>query len=161
MSRVLYGILLGTSLTAISQIACAQGFEGLYIGAKAGYNNSSAFGYTRSSKFAAGEAGYNVLISGHMLLGADLWGDDHRKSLTGRDWGGDAKLGYVDDSLLYYVKLGAAATHPGTRVHYGWGLEYKFSRHWGGLLEWTGDSLSKDSTTYQNNNLVLGATLHF
>lgn len=161
MSRVLYGILLGTSLMAVSQMACAQGFQGFYIGAKGGVNSSSVLSRSHSSTFAAGEAGYNFAVSGNWILGADVWADDHRESVTGRDSGLDAKLGYLDDSLMYYLKLGVAGTTPGKRVHYGWGLEFKFSRHWGGLVEWTGDTLSRGATVYQNNNVVAGITLHF
>lgn len=161
MKKMLYGIFMGASLIAVSQVACAEGFEGFYIGAKAGYNSSSAFGQTKSGGFVGGEAGYNAVVSPGMILGVDVWGDNHRNSVTGRDIGVDAKLGNVIDGTMYYVKLGVAGTHPGARVHYGLGLEHKFDRNWGGLVEWTGDSMSKDSTTYNNNNLVVGATYHF
>lgn len=158
MNKILCGLLLSGSLVGAAQ---ASGFEGFYVGAKAGYNDSSAFGQTKKSWFGGGEAGYNWVVSWNMVAGLDLWGDGHQKSVTGRDYGADFRLGNVNDAMMYYVKLGVAATHPGTRVHYGLGVEYKFDHHWGGLAEWTGDSMSKDATTYTNNNLVVGATFHF
>jgi outer membrane immunogenic protein len=83
------------------------------------------------------------------------------RSVTARDVGADVRLGSVLDGTMYYLKLGVAGTAPGTRVHYGLGLEHLFDAQWGGLLEWTGDVMSKDATLYRNNDLVAGLTLHF
>lgn len=161
MRKVLCGMFVSASMIALSQGAWANGFEGLYIGAKAGANDSSAFGQSKTSGFVGGEVGYNVAVSDGMIFGADAWGDNHTQSATARDIGVDAKLGNVVDTLMYYVKVGVAGTHPGTRVHYGLGLEYKADPNWGALLEWTGDTMSKDTTTYNNNNVVVGVTYHF
>jgi len=168
MKNILAGIFGGVALTAAAQIAQAAqpGFEGFYIGAKAGYNDSNTSGavsQTVGSGFVAGEAGYGWAVGENSVLGVDVWADGHKKSVTGRDYGADLKLGGVDydRKVQYYVKLGVAATHPGNRAHYGIGMEYKFDRRWGGLLEWTGDTKSKDAVNYFNNSYVAGVTYHF
>lgn len=164
--------LLGTAS------AGAGNFDGFYIGVKGGYNSSkksvTSNSTTSNSPYAGGEAGYNWVSSEHILMsqgimerdvvvfGVNLWADDHTKSVTGRDYGADFKLGAVQyNHTLYYVKLGVAGSNPGTRPHYGLGIEYSFTPHWGVLAEWTGDKDTKNGETLQNNDFVIGMNYHF
>ncbi len=144
--------------------AAGIGYQGFYLGAKAGVNDSSTSGAANQSvsrAFVGVEGGYGWLLSDTVLLGGDVWGDNHRKSVTGRDYGADVKVGNVENQVMYYIKLGVAATNPGDRLQYGIGLEYKYDLRLGVLVEWTGDSISKDNVNYRNNNYVVGLTYHF
>jgi hypothetical protein len=164
--------LLGTAS------AGAGSFDGFYIGAKAGGNSSkksdTSSSTTSNSAYFGGEAGYNWVSSENILksqgmmerdilvIGVDLWADDHTESVTGRDYGADFKLGAVqDNNILYYLKLGIAGSNPGTRAHYGLGIEYIFTPHWGTLVEWTEDKNTKNGETLQNDDYVIGVSYHF
>lgn len=155
--------LLASGSWFVAANANAGGFDGFYIGAKIAENHSWIAGAPDAGVgrgFVGGEAGYNYVRNG-LLLGGDVWGDNHRRSVTGRDLGVDFKLGHVDGNALYYIKLGAAGTHPGVRPHFGVGGEYKFSPDWGALAEITYDSTTKNSVTYTNSNYTVGVTYHF
>lgn len=142
----------------------ARGLEGFYVGAKAGYNDSSESGVVKFKEgrpFAGGEAGYNWIMSERVLMGVDLWFDDHKQTVTGRDYGADLKLGGLQDNFAYYAKLGVAETHPGARLHYGVGAENLIAPNWGATVEYTHDSISRGGITYANNKFFIGANYHF
>lgn len=164
MKRILAGVAVVFSVAAAQ--AADAGFKGFYVGAKLGYNdsNTSVTGSTNhGSAFLGAEAGYSWIVSDNSLLGFDVWGDDHKKSVSGRDYGMDMKLGSVDfdRNVMYYLKLGLAATYPGIRTHYGAGVEYKFRHQWGALAELTGDTKARSGVNYTNANFVAGLTYHF
>ncbi len=158
-------IIAGVSLVALMAAAQveAKGLEGFYVGAKVGDNDSSISGVPNQglgNGYVGVEAGFNYVLDG-LVLGAAVWGDGHRNSVTGRDWGVDLKLGGVREDTLYYVKLGVAETHPGARAHYGVGAEYKFAESWGALAELTYDAKTLNGAVYTNMNYVVGVTYHF
>lgn len=160
--KILLALIASTSFLLAAN-AGATGFDGGYVALKVGANVSSTSGVAdpgMGKSFAGGEAGYNYLQD-EFLIGVDVWADDHKRSVTGRDWGGDFKVGQVQANTLYYLKMGVAATNPGTRPHVGAGVEYKFARSWGALAEVTYDVKTRDGTTYTNWNYVAGVTYHF
>jgi len=148
---------------ALSGVASAQAseFEGGYLGGKIGYNTSKpTTDYTSNQAYVGAEAGYAWRM-GDVLLGLDGFADDHIKSITGRDLGADVKLGFASDKFMPYVKLGVAGTNPGARVHGGVGMEYKFSRHWSVVGEWSGDSKTVDMISQTNSNITIGLNYYF
>lgn len=162
MRKVMLALMASASLVVAADVKAA-GFDGFYLGAKVGDNDSQVTGVSNpglGNAYVGGEAGYNYSMGG-LLLGADVWGDNHTKSVTGRDWGVDMKLGSVQDATLYYIKLGVAETAPGARPHYGVGAEHKFTQNWGALAELTYDSKTLNAVTYTNVNYTVGATYHF
>lgn len=151
------------SLLAATQVE-AKGLEGFYVGAKLGYNDSSESGAANVSVargFIGGEAGYNWVKSERMLIGVDLWVDDHKQTVTNRDYGADLKLGGLQDNFVFYVKLGVAETHPGVRPHYGLGAEQMLGPNWGAMIEFTYDSITNGGINYTNNKYFIGANYHF
>ena len=142
--------------------ANAGEFDGPYIAAKLGYNKSTITNTASSTGdfYLAGEAGYTQPISQNTLVGIALWGDAHATSVTGYDYGADLKVGLVQNNVLYYAKLGGAATPPGSRAHYGLGAEYKLDKHLGLIGEWTADAKTVNSIKYKNNNVTVGLVIH-
>ena len=71
----------------------AGGFDGFYIAAKTGTNDSSTSGTYNDSKnsknsiFVGGELGCNWSIPGNTVIGADVRGDGHGSSVTEKDVG--------------------------------------------------------------------------
>ncbi|HEY5994375.1 MAG TPA: outer membrane beta-barrel protein [Gallionellaceae bacterium] len=163
MKKIIMGVAAVVSLIFAAQVE-ARGFDGFYVGAKAGYNDSSTSGSLVSKvgrPFLGVEAGYNWIMNDRILLGANVWGDDHKQTVTGRDYGVDLKVGGLKDNMLYYAKLGVAQTHPGSRPHYGLGAENVFDRHWGAVIEYAYDSTPKGGITYTNNKFMVGVNYHF
>ena len=148
---------------ALLSVASAQAseFEGGYLGGKIGYNtNNPATDNTSNEAYLGAEAGYAWRM-GDVLLGLDGYADDHIKSITGRDIGADVKLGFASDKFMPYVKLGVAGTNPGARAHGGVGMEYKFSRHWSIVGEWSGDSKAVNMINQTNSNISIGLNYYF
>jgi outer membrane immunogenic protein len=139
----------------------ASDFEGAYVGGKIGYNtNSPSSGSTSNDLYPGIEAGYGWAV-GQALVGLDAFADGHYKSITSNDYGADVKLGLPTDRFLPYLKLGLAASEPGTRFHGGLGIEYKFAPQWAVSGEWTTDSKTVDSIDQKNNNISVGLTYYF
>jgi outer membrane immunogenic protein len=162
MKKILLALIASTSFLLAAN-AGATGFDGFYAGVKAGDNVSSTSGAAdprAGTAFGGGEAGYNS-SQDEFLVGVDVWADNHRRSVTGRDWGADFKVGQVQKRTLYYLKMGVAASDPGTRPHVGAGVEYKLARSWGALAEVTHDVKTRDGITYSNWNYVAGVMYHF
>jgi len=148
---------------ALLSVASAQAseFEGGYLGGKIGSNtNHPATNNTSNKAYLGAEAGYAWRM-GKVLLGLDGFADDHIKSITGRDVGADVKLGFPSDKFMPYIKLGVAGTNPGSRVHGGVGMEYKFARHWSVVGEWSRDSKTVNSIDQKNNNISIGLNYYF
>lgn len=128
-------ILIFAALTAIAQVACADGFEGPYVGVKIGENSSRFNGpaLVQSSPTAnvtlgdslyptSGiEFGYNAVSRG-LVIGADAFVDfngigRHAVSIDGSPayidahygstiYGGNLKLGMAVGYWMPYLKLG-------------------------------------------------------
>jgi len=148
-------LLLSASNTGASE------FDGLYIGVDAGSNKSTATALSdKTNSYVGAVAGYNWDFQ-NFLLGVDVFLDAHGSSYTGKDVGGDVKLGLPMMQWLPYAKLGLSATDPGTRVHGGLGVEYKLTERWSVNGEWMVDSKSSGATSYKNNNLVIGFNYYF
>lgn len=163
MKKILL-VLIASSSFLLAANAGATGFDGFYVALKGGVNVSSTSGGGApgtSQRFAGGEAGYQS-SQDQFLVGVDVWADNHRHSVTGRDWGADFKVGHqARERALFYLKMGIAESSPGSRPHLGAGMELKFTRHWGALAEVTHDVKIVNSITYSNWNYVAGVTYHF
>ena len=157
-------IIISTAMViALASTATAQAseFTGGYLGGKIGYNKNSPTTISTSNKIYPGlEAGYGW-DAGSVLVGIDGFYDGHSKSITGEDYGADVKLGLPMDKLMPYVKLGAAGSDPGTRVHGGLGIEYKFAPQWSVAGEWTADRKTVNSVKNKNSNISIGISYYF
>lgn len=154
-------IALAAALLSMSA-ANASEFKGAYVGANIGYNKNTPTSALTSNKAYPGlQAGYNWDVSNNIVLGLEGFVDGHSKSITSNDAGIDAKAGYSMGNLMPYARLGAAATQPGTRVHGGLGLEYKFAPQWSMFGEVTADSKSVNTVTQKNTNFALGVNYYF
>lgn len=141
--------------------AQASEFAGGYLGGKVGYNKNSPATSSTSNKIYPGlEAGYGW-DTGSVLVGIDGFYDGHSKSITDEDYGADVKLGLPMNKVLPYVKLGVAGSDPGTRVHGGLGIEYKFAPQWSVAGEWTTDRKTVNSVKNKNSNISIGINYYF
>lgn len=153
MNKNTISITLATILLTAITAAQASNFKGAYLGVKIGQNtNNPDTNSTSNEVYPGAEAGYGWEMN-RVVIGVDVFLDDHTKSVTESDYGADVKLGFPIDKLMPYIKLGLAGSDPGTRVHGGLGLEYKFAPQWSVAGEWTADSKSVNSVTNENSNL--------
>ena len=160
MRKITAGIALALVLLTMST-AQASEFRGGYLGGKIGYNtNSPTTTNTANKSYLGAEAGYGW-DKGDVLLGVDGFADGHNKSITGRDYGVDVKLGVPMNNFMPYVKLGVAGSNPGARVHGGLGMEYKLAPHWSVVGEWTADSKNVNSQVRKNSNISVGINYYF
>ena len=161
----------------------AAEFNGLYVGAKAGVNESQINGAMDSgdkSAFTGGlQAGYNWLLIDKILLGLNGYYDSngsssHSNAAGSIDFGSnvyglDAKVGWEYCAFLPYGKIGyarvegtdGASSLKGDGLHGGLGVEYKFAQAWGVALEWTADLAKKDDSELRNDNFTLGLNYYF
>lgn len=161
MKKNTMGITLAAALLSMAA-ANASEFKGAYVGGNIAYNKNTPTSTTTSNKAYLGlQAGYNWEMNNNIVLGLEGFVDGHSKSVTSNDAGIDAKAGYVMGNLMPYARLGAAATQPGTRVHGGLGLEYKFAPQWSMFGEVTSDSKSVNSVTQKNTNVGVGVNYYF
>lgn len=160
MKKNIISITLATALLSIFA-AQASDFKGGYLGGKIGYNTNTPDTASTSNKTYPGvEVGYGWDMDRIMVGVAAFW-DDHTKSVTESDYGADVKLGYPMDKLMPYIKLGLAGSDPGTRVHGGLGIEYKFAPQWSVAGEFTADSKSVNSVKNENSNISFGINYYF
>lgn len=154
MRRItLLAVLFGTVMSAASQ---ASEFDGHYVGLNVGKNRASQTSMPdNTSTYLGVKAGYNLDL-GNFLLGAEAFANNHTKSYTGRDAGGDVRLGLPMNQWLPYVKLGMVGTTPGFRAHGALGVEFKLSSHWSINVEWATDSRKDADITRKNNNIAIG-----
>jgi OOP family OmpA-OmpF porin len=141
--------------------AHASEFSGSYLGGKIGYNENRPSSASTSDKAFPGLQGGHGWDKGDWLLAIEGVYDHHTKSITGRDYAVDLKAGLPADKLMPYVKLGLAGSNPGTRLHGGLGIEYKFAPKWSVLGEWTLDTKSVNSVDQKNNNFSVGLNYYF
>src|SRR5450830_682420 len=160
MKKSTMAIALAAALLSMTAAQAIE-FGGAYLDGKIGYNKNSPDTQSTSNKIYPGvEAGWGWDI-GKVMLGVDGFVDWHTKSITGRDYGGDVKLGFPMNKFMPYAKLGVTGSAPGNRVHDGLGIEYKFAPQWSVAGEWTGDSKIVNSQKYKNNNISVGLTYYF
>jgi outer membrane protein OmpA-like peptidoglycan-associated protein len=137
----------------------ADDFSGAYIGAGVGSNSSSATSLpSKKQLYPNLRAGYNWDRNG-FLLGAEGFVDAHSDAYSGKDAGLDARLGFIQNKWIPYVRLGFAGTNPGARFHGGIGMEYRLSDRWSFNADWTTDSKAIGIRTYKNNNFTIGLNL--
>jgi len=154
-------ITLAIVLSGLMTVAQASEFNTGYVGAKVGYNSNHPSSTKTADKAYPGvEMGYTRDV-GKFAMGVDVFLDWHDKSITSSDYGADVKIGYPAGKFLPYMKLGAAGSQPGTRVHGGVGLEYKLSQHWSMVGEWTGDAKTINTSKHINSNITFGLNYYF
>ncbi len=160
MKKCTMSIVLAAALLSMTAAQSSE-FNGAYLGGKIGYNTTSpGTNYISNKTYPGVEAGWGW-DTGNVLLGVDGFVDWHTKSATGRDYGADVKLGFPMDKFMPYAKLGAAGSAPGTRVHGGLGIEYKFAPQWSVVGEWTADSKTVNAQERKNSNISAGVNYHF
>jgi Outer membrane protein beta-barrel domain len=160
MKKSTMAIALAAALLSMTA-AQASEFGSGYLDGKIGYNTNSPATTSTSNKIYPGvEAGWGWDM-GKVVLGVDGFVDWHTKSITGKDYGADVKLGFPMDNFMPYAKLGATGSAPGTRVNGALGIEYKFAPQWSVAGEWFADSKTVNSQKYKNNNISVGVNYYF
>lgn len=157
--------------------AQAGEFDGVWLGAKIGYNQSDATALNKKSATAFGlEGGYNWNMD-NFLLGVDVFADLNGKATHNpgsvnygsRAYGLDGKFGLPMENWLPYAKLGyartagngGASTVSGSAAHLGLGVEYKFMPDLSVSGEYTRGSAKTAATRLNNNNFTLGINYYF
>lgn len=166
-------LILIASITMLSNLVHAQSvapvtgasqFAGPYLGFKVGVNISDASGVinkpSHTTVFPGFTAGYNFNVE-RFIVGAEAFADLHHGSTTYKDGGIDAKFGMPFNQILPYVRIGFTGDDPGTRFHWGLGVEYKFAKHVSAVGEWTTDTGNCDGTKRTNNSFTIGLQYHF
>ena len=152
MKKSMMSVAVTAALLSMSAVQASE-FKGAYVGVNVGMNHSKLGAVSAPNKFYPGvQAGYNWDVTSNVLFGVEGFVDGHSKSVTATDAGIDAKLGYTMGKFMPYARLGAAATTPGTRIHGGLGLEYKFAPSWSVFGEMTADRRKDTLTTTTNFN---------
>lgn len=160
MKKSTVSVALSIALLSMTS-AGASDFAGSYVGANVGQNRTEqSLSPDKTEEYAGLVAGHNWDIGG-VVLGVNGFGDFHKKAYTGRDYGIDGKLGMPSGKWMPYLKLGWAGTDPGDRAHGGLGIEYKLSRAWGVVGEWTTDKKEANSIDYENNKFTIGLNYYF
>src|SRR5450755_2351345 len=104
MKKSTMAIALAAALLSMTAAQAIE-FGGAYLDGKIGYNKTSGPD-THSNKIYPGfEAGWGWDM-GKVMLGVDGFVDQHTKSATGKDYGGDVKLGFPMNKFMPYAKLG-------------------------------------------------------
>ncbi|GAB4120826.1 MAG: hypothetical protein Fur0040_00430 [Sideroxydans sp.] len=150
---------LNTLLLALLAAPFAQAssqFAGPYFGINLGQNTSSQTALSDKKEIYPGaKLGYNA-DWGNWLIGVEGLADLHGGSYTGNDLNLDGRLGLPMDRWMPYVKLGLAATAPGSRRHMGLGLEYSLTDDWSLNAEYATDKYSDSNADLKNSNISLG-----
>lgn len=169
-------LLLAAALLAMDTVLASQ-FDGVWLGAKLGYNSSDATALDKKGATAFGlEGGYNWDRGGY-LLGLSVFADmngkaTHNPGLVNygsRVYGLDGKLGLNMGSWLPYAKLGYAHTagnggasgFGGNGLHLGLGAEYKLLPSLSVSGEYTNAGAKSGAVKLNNNNFMLGLNYYF
>ncbi|MGV1776433.1 outer membrane protein [Agrobacterium fabrum] len=178
----LLGILSGVSVAAdavgdipaapaVNDVAPAFSWDGVYVGASAGYGwnrvKSTTFGVTTKHEFDGGRfsgfAGYNFEVAPSVILGVEgdlgyAWGDKTIvTSEVSAGLNGSARLraGYAIDRALIYTAAGYTATDSevkapfgeDSKVLHGWtvgaGIDYAFTNNLFGRVEYRYNDFGK------------------
>lgn len=176
MKKVTMTLTLAVTLLGMNAVQASE-FDGVWVGAKLGYNVSDLTALDKKNATAFGlEGGYNWDMD-TFLLGvagfADLNGKaTHNPGLVNygsRAYGLDGKLGLPVENWLPYAKLGYARTAgnagasaiSGGGVHFGLGVEYKFMPHLSVSGEYTLGSAKTGAVKLNNNNFTVGVNYYF
>lgn len=160
MKKSFIGMALSAALLSVANAGASE-FAGAYVSANVSSDRARMTGVeSKNVGYLGLGAGYNWDISS-LVFGVNGFYDHHEKAYTGRDYGFDGKLGMPLGSWMPYVKLGVAASDPGTRAHGGLGVEYKLAANWAVTGEWTTDRKTKDGIKYTNNNFGIGVSYYF
>ncbi len=160
MKRSMTILALATVLSGATAVQASE-FKDGYVGGKIGYNRNSPDSTSTSDEFYPGlEAGFGW-DKDELMVGVNAFLDHHTQSITGADFGADLKLGFPYGKYMPYFKLGLTGSDPGTRLHGGLGIEFKFDPQWSVAAEWTTDNESVSSTSKQNNNISVGLNYYF
>lgn len=167
---------LAVALLGVSAVQAGE-FDGVWLGAKLGYNQSDLSGLDKKSATAFGlEGGYNWNMDSYLvgLSGfADLNGKaTHNPGLVNygsRTIGLDGKLGLPMGAWLPYAKLGYARTAgnggasgiSGSGAHLGLGAEYKLMPNLSVSGEYGNASAKTGAVRLNNNNFTLGINYYF
>jgi len=175
MKKTLLSVSIGAAL--IAGTAVASEFDGGWMGAKIGSNQSSVTGYDSKRATTYGvEAGYSWNMGGY-LLGVEGFADSSSKashnpapySYGSSAYGLDMKLGIDGGNWLPYAKLGYARADGngdagaigGSDVHLGVGVEYKLAPNWSLAGEYANSSAKTGGLKLNNNNMTLGLNYYF
>lgn len=168
--------VLAVSLFGVAA-AQASEFDGVWLGAKLGYNQSDVTGLDKKSATAFGlEGGYNWNMDS-FLLGVNGYADLNGKATHtpgavnygSRAFGLDGKFGLPMGSWLPYAKLGygrtagngGASGTSGSGAHMGLGVEYKFMPNLSVTGEYSNASAKSGVAKLNNNNLTVGINYYF
>ncbi len=167
---------------AFCSLATAQAseFDGAWLGAKVGINNSHANTVdTQNSNTYGIEGGYNWNV-GPYTLGALLFADNNAStghnnntfSYGSKSYGLDAKMGVPMGNWLPYGKLGYVnSTANGALNNFnksldsfnaGFGVEYKFASHLSAAVEYMAANIKNNlGNKMVNQNLTVGLNYYF
>ncbi|MCX7193083.1 MAG: OmpA family protein [Proteobacteria bacterium] len=164
---------------ALSGINAAQAgeFDGVWLGARLGYNQSDLSGWDKQGATAFGLAGgYNWNVES-FLLGVDGFADLNGKAAHNpgpvnygsRALGFDGKIGVPMGDWLPYAKLGYVRTSgngdarqiSGGGAHLGLGAEYKFTPELSVSGEYARANATSGVTRLNNDNFMLGLNYYF
>lgn len=176
MKKCTVTLALAAALFGMNAAQSGQ-FDGVWLGAKLGYNQSDYSGLDKKNATAFGiEGGYNWHLDS-FLAGvsgfADLNGKaTHNPGLVNygsRTVGLDGKLGLHMGDWLPYAKLGYARTAgnggasgiSGSGLHLGLGAEYRFTPSLSLAGEYSNAGAKTGATKLNNNNFTLGINYYF
>ncbi len=177
MKRTTIAMAVAAALVSMSA-AQASEFDGAWLGAKAGLNNTKANAVDTQNATTYGlGGGYNWNVSSFELgvdAFADFNGSKNHNSGTfnygSKAYGLDFKYGLPMGKWMPYGKLGYAKTaadgvasgFSSSQLHSALGVEYKFAPHWTVAGEYSAGS-AKNSSGNQltNSNLTIGVNYYF
>ncbi len=161
------------SAPVVNDVAPAFSWDGVYLGASAGYGKnrvkSTTFGVTTKHDFDGGRfsgfVGYNSEVAPSVILGVEgdlgyAWGDKTIvTSEVSSGLNGSARLraGYAIDRALIYTAAGYAATDSevkapfgaDSKVLHGWtvgaGVDYAFTNNLFGRVEYRYNDFGKET----------------
>lgn len=168
--------VLAVALLGVSAVQASE-FDGVWLGAKLGFNQTDATGLDKKNATAFGlEGGYNWNMD-TILLGLDGYADLNGKTTHNpgsvnygsRAYGLDGKLGLPMGDWLPYAKLGygrtagngSASGLSGSGAHLGLGVEYKFMPNLSVSGEYSNASAKSAGNKLNNNNFTLGLNYYF
>lgn len=165
---------------AYMAVAQASEFDGAWLGAKVGVNNTHANAVdTQNANTYGIEGGYNWNV-GPYTLGALLFADNNAStghnnntfSYGSKSYGVDAKLGMPMGNWLPFGKLGYVKTTANGRLanfsnsyhsfNAGFGVEYKFASQLSAAVEYMATNAKNNpGNKLVNQNLTLGLNYYF
>lgn len=168
--------VLSSALLAMSAVQASE-FNGLWLGAKMGYNQSAFTGLdTQSAEIFGLGGGYNwdmdsyaLGVAGFVDLNGNAMHNPGQFNYGSRVVGVDAKVGWPMGDWFPYAKLGYAnTTGNGSAsqvstggVHFGLGAEYKLTPELSIAGEFTRVSAMTAGGKLSNDTITLGLNYYF